>query len=72
MEYYPHPHGIYGISLETFKLAATGKDVSRKRPRDEDSRDAGRNDEHEGLALSFSAEFNTSGTQGRELENLAK
>lgn len=59
MEYYPLHPGTYGISLETFKPAATRHDVSRKRPRDEDSGDAGRNNEHDVLASSSSTTVNT-------------
>jgi len=61
MEYYPLHPGTYGITIETFKPATTGKDVSRKRPRDEVSGDEGRNNEHDGSASLSSAAVNRPG-----------
>jgi hypothetical protein len=65
MEYYPLHPGTYGITLEDFNPAITSKEASRKRPRDEDSGDAGRSNGHDGSASSSSAAVDRPGITGQ-------
>jgi hypothetical protein len=65
MEYYPIHPGNYGITVDSIKTATTTKNVRRKRKREDDSGDVGRNSEHDRSTSTSSAAVNTPATTRR-------